>query len=312
MSFWLPSSECGAPCLAGTPVVSRARRLGRLLALAGVVAAGGAVLPLLPVRRRAAGLRAVAGAALRAMGIRLERRGRLPRRRALVVANHVSWLDILVLLAAGDLTLVAKVEVRDWPVIGRVAASTGTVFIDRLRPKSLRHTVSAVRDRLAEGAVMAAFPEGTTSCGQAIGPFRPAMFQAAIEAGVPVVPVNLRFTTAPDGQPATAAAFIGAETLVSSLGRVLAARDLRVRVHAGSAIHADAAATRRALARLAADAVRAEWPVRTPTAAPATPVAPPVAVARVPHLTLLDGGSAADDHFTPSGSGSTIGLSPAA
>lgn len=306
MSFWLPQSGCGAGCLAATPTVPRIRRLGRLVALAGVVAAGGAVLPLLPARHRAGALRGFCGAALRAMGIRLEVRGHLPARRALVVANHVSWLDILVLLAAGDLRLVAKTEVRGWPVIGRVAARTGTVFIDRVRPKSLPHTVSAVRERLSAGSVMAVFPEGTTSCGGGLGPFRPALFQAALDAGVPVVPALLSFTT-PAASPAasrdggarelaTAASFIGQESLLTSLGRILRARDLRVRVRAGTPIHPGAACTRRALARLAAAAVRAEWPARVPAghppmaqppvlppavAAPATPSAPPPSAVRV-------------------------------
>jgi 1-acyl-sn-glycerol-3-phosphate acyltransferase len=286
VNFWQPSSDCGADCLLATPRVGRLRQLGRLVALAGVVASGGVLLPLLPAHRRASALRRVAAAALRALGIRLRVRGTLPARRALLVANHISWLDILVLLAAGRCTLLAKVEIRDWPVIGKVAARTGTVFIDRVRPKLLPGTVAQVRARLAAGAVLAAFPEATTSCGAGIGPFRPALFQAALDAGTPVVPVLLRFTTAGQPGPATAAAFIGAETLLTSLARILAARHLTVTVHAASAIHPDSGATRRDLARLAADAVRAEWPAWTPPATPTTPVTAPA-----PRLALLHGAS---------------------
>jgi 1-acyl-sn-glycerol-3-phosphate acyltransferase len=218
-----------------------------------------------------------------------------------------------VLLAVGRCRLVAKTEVRNWPVIGKVAASTGTIFIDRVRPKSLPGTVAAVRTRLAQGAVMAAFPEGTTSCGQGVGAFRPALFQAALDAGTPVVPVRLCFQAGPDTRPVTAAAFIGEDNLLDSLRRVLAVRGLRARVHAGTAIHPDAAATRAALARLAGDAVRAEWPVRT-SAAPATTNSPhPPSAVRVPHLTLLDGGSGADtQRKLAAGSGSATGLTSAA
>jgi len=329
MSFWLPRTGCGAHCVTVPARVSRLRRAGRLAALAAVVASGGLVLPLLPVRHRSAGLRGFARAALRALGVRVTVRGQLPARRALVVANHVSWLDILVLLAAGGCRLVAKAEVRGWPVIGKVAASTGTVFIDRVRPRTLPATVAAVRDALASGAVVAVFPEGTTSCGQLIGPFRPALFQAALAAGVPVVPARLRFTVGPAGQPATLAAFIGEESLVSSVRRVLAAQRLRVDVLAGAAIHADAGADRRVLARLAAYAVDAEWPARLPAhpvlcgAAPATPptparatVAAPRRTGRVPRLTLLEGWSGGDDQRTaaapPAPAGAPAGVPVAA
>src|SRR4029079_10304453 len=89
--------------------------------------------------------------------------------------------------------LVAKHEVRDWPIIGRLATTLGTVFVDRTRPKTLPDTVARVAEHLADGAVVAVFPEGTTWCGRAGGRFRPAMFQAAIAAGAPVVPVRLAF-----------------------------------------------------------------------------------------------------------------------
>jgi 1-acyl-sn-glycerol-3-phosphate acyltransferase len=294
MSFWLPTSDCDATCLAPTPQVGRVRRVVRLVALAGVVLGGGLLLPLMPPARRARALRRFAAAALRAMGMRTELRGHLPTRHALLVANHISWLDILVLLAVADCRLVAKVEVRRWPVIGAVAARTGTVFIDRARPKTLPHTVGLVRAGLDEGAVLAVFPEGTTSCGRQLGPFRPAMFQAALDAHAPVVPVSLLFTTPGSGQPATAAAFIGEETLLDSLRRILAARGLTVRVAPSVAIHPDAAATRGVLARLAGEELRKEWPARTPTVAPATAFPPhrtPVAAQYAPvrSLTALPG-----------------------
>jgi 1-acyl-sn-glycerol-3-phosphate acyltransferase len=311
MSFWLPNSACDAECLAPTPLVSPVRRAARLVALAGVLLAGGLVLPVLPAGRRTGALRRFAGAALRAMGIRVRLRGALPARRALLVANHISWLDILVLLAVAECRLVAKTEVRGWPVIGKVAARTGTVFIDRVRPKSLPPTVAQLRAGLAGGAVFAVFPEGTTSCGRQVGPFRPAMFQAALDAHVPVVPVSLRFTTPGAMQPATAAAFIGAETLLASLRRIIAARGLTVRVRPAAAIHPDAAATRRALARLASDELRAEWPARTPTAAPATPSPPhrtPVAPEPAPVRALFP----LPVQRAGSDTGSTAGLPPAA
>jgi 1-acyl-sn-glycerol-3-phosphate acyltransferase len=232
-------------------------RVLRLLGLAGVVLAAALALPALalaPVATRRRALARFARAALRALGVRVTVRGAVRPRRALLVANHVSWMDTLVLLAgAADpagLRLVAKAEVRDWPVVGRVAALVGTIFIDRARPRRLPGTVAEVRAALAASERVAVFPEGTTSCGRATGPFRPAMFQAAIDAGAAVVPLRLRYRL-PDGRLTTAAAFIGDETLVDSLRRVLPLPGLRVDVTVCAAIHPGPLASRRLLARLA-------------------------------------------------------------
>src|SRR5581483_8921880 len=115
--------------------------LGTALVLPFLVPAG-------PGTRRRALSRA-AQRTLRALDVRLAVRGRVRQHRALLVANHVSWLDVLVLLAAADdpavFRLVAKSEVRGWPVIGWFAGLAGTIFIDRSRPRALPGTVAAVR-----------------------------------------------------------------------------------------------------------------------------------------------------------------------
>ena len=130
--IWRPVSACGDHCLRGERVVPAGpvRRAARVCGLAGVTVAAGLVLPLLPRAWRGPAMRLTARATLGALGVRWRLRGRLPRRHALVVANHVSWLDIVVLLAAGQQRVVAKAEVRDWPVVGRIAASVGAVFLD--------------------------------------------------------------------------------------------------------------------------------------------------------------------------------------
>jgi 1-acyl-sn-glycerol-3-phosphate acyltransferase len=249
--MWRPVSACGPHCLSGEEVrpagpVLRALRLG---ALGAIVAAAALVLPLAPRAWRGGALRWCARAILAALGVHWRLRGRLPRRPALVVANHVSWLDVVVLLAAGQSRLVAKAEVRDWPLVGRIATSVGAVFLDRSRPRTLPGAVAEVRAALAAGAVVAVFPEGTTSCGEGAGGFRPAFFQAAIDAHTPVVPVTLRFVAA--GEPTAQPAFVGTETLLESVRRVLAMRGLSVVVQVGTAIHPGPAASRRTLARIA-------------------------------------------------------------
>ena len=189
------------------------------------------------------------------LGIRVTHGGpTLPTSRALIVANHISWLDIIALLATADLRIVAKTEVATWPVIGRLARLSGAIFIDREHPRTLPATIAEIRDALAAGQVVAVFAEGTTSCGDHTVPYRPAVFQAAIDAGARVVPLTLRYRLA-DGTPTPRPAFIGDETLMTSLRRVLAMRSVRLEMRAGAGLHPQTGASRRALARITAAAM---------------------------------------------------------
>ncbi|MEU4471635.1 lysophospholipid acyltransferase family protein [Micromonospora sp. NPDC023888] len=266
--LWRPSSGCDDGCLppAGeVPTVSVARRVLRLVAVTGMLLAGVALvalLPVLPVRERRAAVRGWARCTARAFGVRLVIRGRLPRRRALLVANHVSWLDILAVLAVAPTRMVAKREIRSWPVFGLLAAAAGTVFVDRARPRALPAMVGRIADTLRAGRSVAVFPEGTTWCARAGaadcrpgGGFRPATFQAAIDAGSPVVPLRLAYRCAATGTTTTVAAFLGADTLLRSVLRVVTARELVVSVTIAAALHPDRAADRRLLARAAESAV---------------------------------------------------------
>jgi 1-acyl-sn-glycerol-3-phosphate acyltransferase len=257
--LWLPRSTCDGDCLpaAGRPSLAGALLvLRRLAATAAVVLAGGVALPLLaalPRHRLLAVQRRFARAVLRTLGVRHRVLGRVPERRALLVANHVSWVDTLVILAHTPAHLLAKHEVRGWPIIGRVARALGTVFVDRSRPTALPATVRQVAGVLAADGVVAVFPEGTTWCGRTAGRFRPAMFQATIDAGVPVVPVRLSFSI--DGQPTTVAAFLGEDTLFASVRRVVAARGLTVTLRTYPMLNptadSDRRTARRTLARAA-------------------------------------------------------------
>jgi 1-acyl-sn-glycerol-3-phosphate acyltransferase len=210
----------------------------RMVTLAGVLVGGFVMVPLL----RGTALRTLARTMLAVLGIKLVRQGPAPRPGSLLAANHVSWLDILVLLAVAPVRLVAKGEVGAWPGIGVLAGLSGAIFIDRSRPKALPTTVAEVTAALRSGRTVAAFPEGTTFCGANQGRFRPALFQAAIDANAPVVPASIRYDT-------TAAAFIGDDTLLDSIRRVAALRSLTVTLVTAPALRPTVEADRRTLAR---------------------------------------------------------------
>lgn len=251
---WAPTSPCTPDCLPvdGTRVGwirLTARLTGMFLVLLGAVV----VAVVLPERAADRWLQACCRAVLRAAGVELRVSGRIEA-GGLVVANHLSWLDILVLDALTPLRMLAKREVRDWPVIGGLAARTGAVFVDRAGLRALPAVVAGTADALRTGATVGVFPEGTTWCGGAAGEFRRAAFQAAIDAGVVVRPVAIALR-GPDGAAARGAAFVGEQTLLDSLLRVARMPGLVCEVAVLPIIPPGRAADRRELARLAGDAI---------------------------------------------------------
>ncbi|MFE3452027.1 lysophospholipid acyltransferase family protein [Nonomuraea sp. NPDC059194] len=192
------------------------------------------------------------------------------RAARLVVANHISWLDPLVVASTMPCRLVAKSEVSTWPVVGGLAAGSGALPIVRDSLLDLPGAVARIADALRSGETVAAFPEGTTWCGRGSGTFRPAVFQAAVDAGVSVTPVAIAYREA-DGPRTTAPAYVGDDTLAASLLRVIAVRRLVVEVTVLPPVNA---ADRRELAGLAEAAVasatgRLPLPRHTPASAPA-------------------------------------------
>ncbi|MEU3710133.1 lysophospholipid acyltransferase family protein [Streptomyces catenulae] len=203
-------------------------------------------------------LRAHARALLGALGVRLEGAGPLRAPATgpgtLIVANHISWLDIPALLAVDPVAVLAKREVGGWPVVGGLARRAGTHFIDRTSPRGLPYVVAGLTEILASGRSVAVFPQATTWCTADAGVFRRATFQAALDAGAPVRPVTLTYTQ--DARPSTVAAFCGPDTFLASLRRVLTARDLAVHVTAHPPLPPGRCRGRRELAALAQDLVR--------------------------------------------------------
>ncbi|MEV0964808.1 lysophospholipid acyltransferase family protein [Streptomyces sp. NPDC049910] len=262
MSAWLPTAPCTPAGCASLrwPTVRRATAVLRLVAgtaavLAGVLLAPVAI-PLGPTgRARLAALwcRTV----MRAFGVRVRVTGAVPPRRlpgppgpgTLVVPNHISWLDVPLVASVLPGRMLAKREVRRWPVLGPLARFGGTLFVDRDRLRELPAVVGAVAGVLRRGSRVVVFPEGSTWCGRERGRFRPAVFQAALDAGAVVQPVHIAY------RPVGAAAFVGDDALGTSLWRVAAAAGLTAEITVLPPIPAAAHPDRRALARAAQPAV---------------------------------------------------------
>ena len=269
---WFPSSPCGPGCRPASQgrQVPRLRVAVRLAALAAVLSGALLGVPLLPGAARRRWLSACCRGALRATGVRLRVIGEFPEgRRArggLLVANHLSWIDVLALYAVAPVRMLAKREVRDWPVVGALAARTGALFVDRAGLRGLPDTVAEMADAMRSGALVAVFPEGTTWCGAAAGPFRRAAFQAAIDANAPVLPAAFVLRL-PSGDPAWEAAFIGEdETLWESLLRVVRLPAVECVLTVLPSLPADG--DRRELARRAGSAVAVVTGVPHGTEAP--------------------------------------------
>ncbi len=259
MSVWLPSAPCtptGCATQQG-PVAGRLIAAARLTAGIAAVLAGLLLGPVVAVaalvlgtRFRQRATRCWARAVVRAFGIRLRVVGRpCAPRGSLVVANHISWLDIPLIAAVLPGRMLAKTEVRRWPVLGPIAARGGTFFLERDRLRTLPGTVREMASALGKGARVIAFPEGSTWCGRGQGRFRHAVFQAALDAGADVQPVRITYL------PTGTAAFVGDDSLTASLWRVVAAGELTAEIRLLPAIPAGSCPDRRSLARAAQDAV---------------------------------------------------------
>ena len=184
---------------------------------------------------------------LRVLGIRLTAHGAPRGGATLLVANHVSWLDVAAIHAvAPRARFVAKADVRHWPLLGWLVAGAGTLFIERESKRDALRVVHQMADALRAGDLVAVFPEGTTGAGRELLPFHANLLQAAIATATPAQPVVLRFHE-PRHPFSPAAEFLGETSLAQSLWRIACAQGLQVNVQVLDA-EVTAHADRRALA----------------------------------------------------------------
>ncbi|MGH8617468.1 MAG: lysophospholipid acyltransferase family protein [Burkholderiales bacterium] len=152
-------------------------------------------------------------------GVRVKVKGEAPGRSdapLMLAANHVSWLDIFVILARVDVRFVSKSEVRQWPLVGYLAATAGTLFLRRARKTHVAQINREIGEALTAGDLVAIFPEGTATDGGELLPFHASLLAPATAAGVPVQPVALRFADV-HGTLNTDAAYDGDKSLIDTL-----------------------------------------------------------------------------------------------
>jgi 1-acyl-sn-glycerol-3-phosphate acyltransferase len=207
-----------------------ARGWGRIALILSVLP----VMPLtaIPHPRQYLCVRLYSRLLLRCSGVRIRLSGNEigDMRGVLVVSPHISWIDVLAIWSVMPGLFVAKADMVKWPGIGLMARLLGVVPIDRTKLRPLPGIIAELTARLRLGQTVATFPEGTSWCGVAYGRFRPAMFQAAIDAARPVQPLRLSYHHA-DGRRSTVPAFVGEDTLTRSIWRVVATPQTIVEIH---------------------------------------------------------------------------------
>lgn len=180
---------------------------------------------------------------LRIFGMRSVRFGEPLTDPVLFVANHTSWLDIEMLHSQRAACFVAKAEIASWPLVGWLAASGGTIFHRRGNNHSLASVMQVMVERLHEGRSVAVFPEGGSGFNGVLRVFHARIFQAALDAGVPVQPVALRF--ARDGRRLIDAGFREGESFLANIVRLLGEPPMDAEVHFLAPVPASPDARRR-------------------------------------------------------------------
>jgi 1-acyl-sn-glycerol-3-phosphate acyltransferase len=172
------------------------------------------------------------------MGVEVVIHGQPPA-EGLVVANHLGFLDIVALSAAAPCVFVAKREVGRWPLVGSAASQCGTVFVDRERRSAVATVAGRMRRILEAGGRVVVFPEGTSTDGTAVLPFRPALLQSAVDARAALIPCGIAYRD-PAGAPLSEMAYFGERSLGAALSALVARRRTRVHLVFGSPIRAEA------------------------------------------------------------------------
>ncbi|TSA56535.1 MAG: 1-acyl-sn-glycerol-3-phosphate acyltransferase [Methylophilaceae bacterium] len=180
---------------------------------------------------------------LATFNIRVLTTGHVPLKNAtfkktMIVANHISWTDIHALNSLVALRFVAKAEIKDWPVFGFLMRGANTLFIERGKRQDAGRIVNVAALSLMDGDNLCFFPEGTTTDGTEIKPFKSSLMQAAIEANATIQPVAIRYPRL-NGSINTGIAYAGETTMLESMQQILFQKNPLVELHFFEPIHVE-------------------------------------------------------------------------
>lgn len=170
---------------------------------------------------------------LHCFNLRITTSGQLPDIRThgvLFVANHISWADIHAINSIIPVRFVAKMEIRDWPIFGYLVRKSGTIFINRSRHRDAARVIQLASHALKLNDNLCVFPEGTTTEGLSVLPFKSSLLQAAIEADTQIIPVAIRYPL-PNGEINLDAAYAGDTSLGASMRAYLHMQQPAVHLH---------------------------------------------------------------------------------
>ncbi len=177
------------------------------------------------------------------MGIKVEIHGRRPTSPVMVVANHVSWLDIPIIHSWILAGFVAKNEIKYWPILGWLAMAGDTVFLHRGNSESRKNVLNKLKKRFKQNRSVAIFPEGTVTDGSYLKPFHRQLIHAAVETQTPIIPVAIKFLNQ-NGQRESRVSFIDDEPFLQHVFRILQLPQTTVELHCGPALTQFDAGTR--------------------------------------------------------------------
>jgi 1-acyl-sn-glycerol-3-phosphate acyltransferase len=222
--------------LSPTNKVIRYFRVGRIIAhtLLGLTIAS-VVLPLCKASYRARLIRWWCQNLLAAFNLKVSSHGHIPAQNAqltstMFIANHISWSDIHAINSIITLRFIAKSDIINWPVFGYLVNRANTLFIDRSSKRDAKRTIDVAVQSLLAGDNLCLFPEGTTSDGTVLYPFKSSLIQAAIEAKATIYPIAIRYPHPDDGVN-TDVAYAGETTLIQSMQKILSQKQAVIELH---------------------------------------------------------------------------------
>jgi 1-acyl-sn-glycerol-3-phosphate acyltransferase len=245
------------------------RRIARLTHMAALLVKGLAIcqfrFPRMTDTQKDHEIRRWSRRLLAASGMRVKAVGAPARwpERTMIATNHISWIDVFAVLAVAPGVFVAKSEIKSWPLIGRLVAEVGTLFIERERKSHVRRMNESIVAALASGRRVAICPEGTTTEGDQLLRFRAALLQPAIDARATLQPLGIRYLDA-HGEFSRAAAYVGDMSLVASMWNIVSEPRMTAELRFSDALLSHEF-DRRALARVAEERIAATLGVRAPS-----------------------------------------------